>query len=98
MIRIVLLQNFFGIVGDALEQEFHMLRERDLAQQAEQDPGRDPLDEELDIPVNEVERWRRLARKRSLADGLTGSFVIVVSLDMLCSLTCDMPSRFVQLP
>ena len=98
MIRTVLLQNFFGIVGDALEQEFHMLRERDLAQQAEQDPGRDTLDEELDIPVNEVERWKRLARKRSLADGLTGSFVIVVSLDMLCSLTCDMPSRFVQLP
>lgn len=67
MLRTVLLQNFFGLIGAAMKEEFQLQWERDQAQQAEQEPVRDALDDELDIPVNEVERWRRLARKRFLA-------------------------------
>lgn len=67
MLRTVLLQNFYGLIGSAMKEEFQLLWERDQAQQAEQEPVRDALDDELDIPVNEVERWRRLARKRFLA-------------------------------
>lgn len=67
VLRTVLLQNFYGLIGSAMKEEFQLLWERDQAQQAEQEPVRDALDDELDIPVNEVERWRRLARKRFLA-------------------------------